>query len=96
METKTNKLIQEAERIIGEDGSMFIIFSKNKKYTSATRGNIDNIAQAIFCCMHQPNNPIGAVIYRILKLNVMNIISNQSQYSADLIQSINSILQENE
>lgn len=96
METKTNELLKEAKRIIGEDADMLIVFDKQGKYASAVSGNVDNIAKSIFTCMHQPGNPIGAVIYRIIKLNAMNIISNQSQFSADLIQSINSILPENE
>lgn len=96
METKTNELLQEAKRIIGEDADILVIFSEQEKYASAVKGNTDNIAKALFSCMHQPGNPIGAAIYRIVKLNVMNIISNESKYSDDLIRSINSILPENE
>lgn len=96
METKTNKLLQEAKGIMGEDADMFIISHQQGQCSAVTHGNADNIAKAIFSCMHQPNNPIGMAIYRIIKLNVMNIISNQSSYSADLLNSINSIFPENE
>lgn len=96
METKTNNLLQKAEKIMGKDADIFIISHKDGQCGAVAHGNSDNIAQAIFFCMHQPNNPIGAAIYRIIKLNTLNIISNESPYSADLIQSINSILSKHE
>lgn len=96
METKTNKLLKGAKEIMGENADMLIISHQNEKCGAVTHGNVDNIAKAIFSCMHQPNNPIGTAIYRIIKLNVLNIISNESPYSADLIRSINSILSEHE
>lgn len=96
METKTNNLLREAKKIMGEDADIFIISHKDGQCGAVTHGKSDNIAQAIFACMHQPNNPIGAAIYRIIKLNVMNMISNDSPYSADLLQSINSILPDDE
>lgn len=81
---------------MGKDADIFIISHKEGRCGAVTHGNSDNIAQAIFSCMHQPNNPIGAAIYRILKLNVMNMITNNSPYSTDLLQSINSILPDDE
>ena len=96
METKTDNLLQEAKKIMGKNADIFIISHKDGQYSAVTHGDSDNIAQAIFSCMHQPNNPIGAAIYRILKLNLMNMIANNSPYSADLLQSINSILPDDE
>lgn len=96
METRTDNLLQEAKKIMGKNADIFIISHKDGQCSAVTHGDSDNIAQAIFSCMHQPNNPIGAAIYRILKLNAMNMIANNSPYSADLLQSINSILPDDE
>ena len=64
--------------------------------SAVAHGQADTIAYAIFSCMHQPNNPIGQTLYRIIKLNVKNILRNPSLFANDLIDTIESILPEDE
>lgn len=92
MEHKTQKLLERAEKIMGKDADILILSHIDGKCGAVTHGSTENIAQAIFSCIHQPNNPIGKVIYRIIKLNVMNILNNPSPFAGDLIDAINSIL----
>lgn len=94
MEKKTNKLLEQATMIMGQEADILIIAHKDGQCGAVTHGNTDNIAQAIFSCMHQPDNPIGQAIYRIIKLNVMNILANPSPYAVNLTESITNILPE--
>lgn len=94
MEKKTNKLLEQATMIMGQEADILIIAHKDEQCGAVTHGNTDNIAQAIFSCMHQPDNPIGQAIYRIIKLNVMNILANPSPYAVNLTESITNILPE--
>lgn len=94
MKQEVNKIIKQAIGIMGEDADILIVIRKNKKFCTAKHGDTDNIAQALFSCMHYPGNSIGEVIYKIIKLNVMNIFTNTSShsYATDLIKSINNII----
>lgn len=94
MEKKTNKLLEQATMIMRQEADILIIAHKDGQCGAVTHGNTDNIAQAIFSCMHQPDNPIGQAIYRIIKLNVMNILANPSPYAVNLTESITNILPE--
>lgn len=96
MERKTNELLKQATEIMGQEADIIIIAHKNGQCGAVTHGSTDNIAQAIFSCMHQPNNPIGQAIYRIIKLNVMNMLANPSPYAVDLTESITNILPEDD
>lgn len=96
MKQKTEHLLDQARQIMGDDADFFIIAHKKDKCGAVAHGNTDTIAQAIFSCMHNPGNPIGATMYRIIKLNVMNILKSPSPYALDLIDTINSILPDNE
>lgn len=91
MEKKVNDLLQESLNILGEDSDIMIIAHKKGQCGAVIHGSIDNNAKAIFACIHQPNNKIGAALYRILKLNVMNLLSNPTPYGQDLVNSISQI-----
>ena len=97
MEEKTKRLLDKAQSIMGKETDLLIISHKDGQCGAVSHGNTDNIAQALFSCMHQPGNPIGQAIYRIIKLNAMNILSNPSPYAVDLSEAIvNLIPEENE
>lgn len=88
MQNKTNKLMEQAKKIMGENSDFMIICHKEGHCGAVTHGDTETIAQAIFSCMHQPDNPIGQTIYRILKMNVMNIITNPSPYTVDFVDTL--------
>ena len=92
MEQKAQKLLEKAEKIMGKDADMIILSHADGKFGAITHGSTENIAQAIFSCMHQPNHPISQVLYRIIKLNVLNILNNPSPFAVDLIDAINNVL----
>ena len=89
MEQKTNDLLQKALQIVGEDSDIMIILHKEGQCGAVVHGSIDNNAKALFACVHQPNNKIGEALYRILKLNVINLITNPTPYGQDLVDSLN-------
>lgn len=96
MEQKTQKLLEKAEKIMGKEADILLVTHNDGQCGAVTHGSTDNIAQAIFSCMHQPNNPIGQVFYRIIKLIVLNILSNPSPYAGDLLDAINNVLPDND
>jgi len=96
MEKKTNKALEQAMKIYGEDADILIIAHKDGQCGSVLHGNGENIAQAIFACMHQPNSPIAREMYRIIRLNVMNILNNPSPYAANLAETVVSMIPESD
>lgn len=96
MNQKTEKLLEQAKLIMGDDADFLIIAHKNGQCGAVAHGETDNIAQSIFSCMHQPNNPIGQTLYRIINLNVANMLRNPSPLAGHMIDTINNILPEDE
>lgn len=96
MEEKLNRLLQKATKILDENTDLLIITHLEGNCGVVTHGNTDNLAQSIFSSMHQSERPISEVLYRIVKLNVMNILANPSPYSADFLDAINNVLPDHE
>lgn len=92
MEKRTNELLKQAEKIMGHEADMIIIAHKDSQCGAVIHGSADKIAESIFSCMHQPNNPMGPALYGILKQNIINIIKNPSPYAIDMIETINDVL----
>lgn len=84
----TDEALKKALKIYGEDADILIIAHKNGMCGSVLHGKGENVAQAIFACMHQPNLPIGKHLYRMLRLIVMNILCNPSPYAANLAETV--------
>lgn len=89
MKQKTEELLKKAQEIMGEGADFLIIAHKDGQCGAVAHGDTDTIAQAIFSCMHQPDNPIGQTLYRIIQLNVTNILANPSPYANGLRFDIN-------
>lgn len=92
MEQKINELLKEAFRLMGEDSDIIIIAHKGKQCASVLHSSTDNIAKSVFSFIHQPENKIGQSLYRILRLNVLNMVSNGTAFANDLIDSINDLI----
>lgn len=92
MEKRTNELLQKAIDIMGQDSDLLIIAHKEGQCGAVVHGGTGNIAQAIFSCIHQPDNPTGNSLYQMIKLNAVNILKNPSPYAIDLIDAINNII----
>ena len=78
MKQKTEALLKKLQEIMGDGSDFLIITHKDGQCGTIAHGETDTIAQAIFSCMHQPDNPIGPTLYRIIQLNVTNILANPS------------------
>lgn len=89
MKQKTEELLKKAQEIMGEGSDFLIIAHKDGQCGAVAHGETDTIAQAIFSCMHQPDNPIGQTLYRIIQLIVTNILANPSPYARSLNFDIN-------
>lgn len=90
---KFDKLIGKAKLLLGEDADFMIIaHTKNGMLSAATHGNTEEIAQSLFANIHNTTNAVGQTLYRMLKLNVMNILNNPSCYAQDLMMAINNVL----
>lgn len=96
MEQKTNELLKRAKEIYGEDVDFLIISHQNERCGGVTHGDSDKIAESIFSAIHTPNNSLGPVLYRILKLVVVNTLKNSSTFTVDLLNTINTTLSEDE
>ena len=78
MKQKTEELLKKAQEIMGEEADFLIVAHKDGQCGAVAHGETDIIAQTIFSCMHQPDNLIGQILYRIIQLNVTNILTNPS------------------
>lgn len=94
MDKQISKLNEEVAKILGNDADYIIIAHKNGQCGGSARGDINNIAQAFFALLHQDKGELAKAVYRIIKLNVMNIMANPSPYAIDLSQSISNVLPE--
>lgn len=85
---KENKTMKKALDVLKENSSALIITNKDGLCGAALRGDVEEVAQALFTCMHDKDSEVSEHLYRILKLNVMNILNNPSKYKLDLLNLI--------
>lgn len=84
MENLQKKVVKE----LGESTDVLITSFDDGQCSCIMRGNHQHIAQSLFALIHDPKNQIGMNLYRIVKLIVLNILSNESPYAIDLMTSI--------
>ncbi len=96
MKQKTNEILEKGKEIYGEESDFLIISHVDGQCGAVTHGKTDAIAESYFAAMHIPGNELAPVLYRILKLNVENILRNQSAYTVDLINTITKALSTDE
>lgn len=86
------KAIREIQKVVqkmtGNDVNTMIVTSKGDDCGIVMHGSVEDIALAIFTVMHSPNEGMALDVYRIIKLLTLNILNNESPYSADLASSI--------
>lgn len=90
---KEKKLMDYIKSVVGTSDNVLIIAHENGQCRSLAHGNVEDLAKALFCCMHDKKNEngIGDFLFKILTLNVMNIINSESKYAADLMSAISNI-----
>lgn len=94
MDKKITKLSKKAAQILGEGVDYIIIAHKDGQCGGSAYGNIENIAQAFFALLHQQNGDLAKAVYRIIKLNAMNIVANPSPYAMDLSNALSNLVPE--
>lgn len=92
MKQKIDKLQKAAAKIFGDEADYIIIAHQDGPCGGVTHGRTEYIAQALFALLHQQDNELSQVVYRIIKMNVLNILSNPSPYAVDLARSINNVI----
>lgn len=94
MEDNIKNFLEKIQGELGQDADYLIMAFKNENGYIGANGSIDVIAQAIFNCIHDPDNPYREVLYRIIALNVENIIRNVgvSEFASPLIEIIDKAL----
>ena len=90
MDKDVRKLLEKVKKAVGESTDILIITHRDGQCAAMTHGNTDDLAHAYFGCMHDRKSNIGSVLYKILKLNTLNVINNHSVFSMDLINAITS------
>lgn len=96
MKQKTNELLNLAKEIYGDDCDLLIVSRLNDHCSAASHGATDRIAESIFAAINTPDNPLAPVLYRIIKLNVENILKNPSPYTLDLLETFDKTLSDDE
>lgn len=96
MDKKINKLSKKAAEILGEGTDYIIVAHKDGQCGGNAKGNIDNIAQAFFSLLHQPNGDFAKAMFRIIKLNAMNIVANPSPYAVELSNALSNLIPESD
>lgn len=93
MNKKIDKLNKSAAKTLGDGADYIVIAHKEGQSGGTIKGNVDNIAQAFFALLHQDND-LAKAVYRIIKLNAMNIINNPSPYAMDLSNALSNLVPE--
>lgn len=93
MDKKITKLNNVAAKTLGDGADYIIIAQKDGQCGGTMHGNIELIAQSFFALLHQDND-LAKAVYRIIKLNAMNIISNPSPYAMDLSGALSNLVPE--
>lgn len=96
MQQQINELLRQTQETMGEKSDFIIVTHSEGAYCTIIGGKEENIAEAIFTSMHDPDNSASPALYRILKLVVLNTIRNSSSFAHDLIDSLYKNLPENE
>lgn len=89
----TKKLNKAAKPLFGESTDALIIVHDNGQCGVALHGDAENIAQSLFTCMHDKESDSAESLYRIFKLNLMNILNNPSKYKLDIMNLIANFIQ---
>ena len=85
---KMLSLQEKAIKEFGKDSDILITTFKDGHCGSIMRGDAQNIAHSLFALIHDPNSKAGIDLYRVIKLVVLNIVSNESPFAADLLTGI--------
>lgn len=96
MDKRIAKLSKKAAEIMGDGSDYIIIAHKNGQCGGSAYGNVDNIAQAFFALLHQQDGDLAKAVFRIIKLNAMNIVSNPSPYAVDLSNALANVIPDND
>lgn len=96
MDKRIAKLSNKAAEIMDDGTDYIIIAHKNGQCGGSVYGNVDNIAQAFFALLHQKNGDLAKAVFRIIKLNAMNIVSNPSPYTVDLSNTLSNMIPDND
>ena len=94
MDKKINKLSNKVAQILGDGADYIVIAHKDGQCGGSVYGNVDNIAQALFALLHQPDGDLAKAVFRIIKLNAMNIVANPSPYAVELSNAISNLIPE--
>lgn len=94
MEEKFNKMILRSSKAMSEKTDYLIVSYLDGLMGTTVKGNVNNIAHAFFGTMLKPGDPIGEVLFKILKLNVINILKNETEYANELLTAINNALED--
>lgn len=88
MKKKIELLAEQAREIFGDETEFLLVTNSDHVCGAICHGQVESIAEAVFACIHDSTKPASAALYRILKLNVMNILDNPSPFGADLAEAI--------
>lgn len=91
MNNKITTLSEMAEQVMGPDADYIVIAHKKGQCGGIVKGNIDNIAQTLFALIHQQGEDLSKAVFKIIKLNAMNIIANPSPYAAEFLAALTDV-----
>lgn len=94
MEQKIKKLLEKTTKIMGEDADILVLVHKDGKCGGIAHGSTEALAESIFANIHNSADQMSSVLYRIIKLNVLNILGNPTVFAGDLMEAIESVLPE--
>lgn len=87
-----NQLLNEIKEILPKEMDCLVMGQNKEQIGVLMKGDVENIAEALFFYMHNPAQENGANIYRIVKMVAMNIVSNRSIYRTNFINSLIEIM----
>ena len=96
MEEKIERLLSEVQTALDENDDILVIARHGDQCAAVVSGNVEEIAEAFFCCMHSPGHPNEQKLYDILKLNIYNILSCNSYLAENFKATLKEIISHEE
>lgn len=90
MEQTMKKLVEQISESMGDNSNFLIVLGQNDGDTGITAqgGDIMKLAQTLFYLIHQNEKPLSMNVYNIIKLIVVNMVKNNSDFGKDLLSAV--------
>lgn len=85
---KAEATFSKVKKLLEKSGDSLVITFNDGVCGGYINGSTSNVAQSIFCLIHDNNSKVGTDLYNVVKMIVLNMVANETVFSVDLINNI--------